>query len=100
MKLVSTFTIFLVVVSTFAAEKNYTDFILDLKAKISDTTKSFHHGAYERLAYISDTYGPRLWGSNTLEQVIHEIFSMAYKDGFDNVRLESVKNFTRWVRGT
>lgn len=88
MKLVSTFTIFLVLATIFAAEKNYTDFILDLKAKIRDpNNKLFHHAAYDRLAYISDSFGPRLWGSNTLEQVIHEIFSMAYKEGFDNVRL-------------
>jgi carboxypeptidase Q len=59
----------------------------------------FKGSAYERLAYIVDTYGTRMWGSITLEQVIHEVSSMAQKEGFDNVHLESVSNFTKWVRG-
>jgi hypothetical protein len=41
-----------------------------------------------------------MWGSMALEQVILEIASMASKVGFDNVHLEQVKNFTKWVRGT
>lgn len=51
------------------------------------------------MAYISDTYGPRLWGSAALEKVILEIYNMAKQEKFDNVRLEAVKNFTKWVRG-
>ena len=31
--------------------------------------------------------------------VISEIASMASKEGFDNIRLEPVRNFTKWVRG-
>ena len=31
--------------------------------------------------------------------VITEVQSMALKDGFDNVHLEPVANFTKWVRG-
>ena len=45
------------------------------------------YAAYERLAYISDTYGPRLWGSDSLEQVILEIHKMAKEVGFDDVHL-------------
>jgi hypothetical protein len=40
-----------------------------------------------------------MWGSSVLEMVITELFSRAKKDGFDNVRLEPVANFTKWVRG-
>lgn len=40
-----------------------------------------------------------MWGSQALEMVISEVMSMATKDGFDNVHLEPVSNFTKWVRG-
>ena len=46
---------------------------------IEDKNSNFYHSAYERLAYLSDTYGPRMWGSEALEQVIHEVFTMAHK---------------------
>jgi len=72
--------------------------VLDLQQKIQQ--KPWKYSAYDRLAYITDTYGPRMWGSITLEQVIYEMAAMASKVGFDNVRLEQVKNFTKWVRGT
>ena len=52
-----------------AAEKDYTDFVKDLSNKIKQSP--FKHSAYDRLAYITDTYGPRMWGSMTLEQVIY-----------------------------
>ena len=50
--------------SVKADEKDYTDFVKHLQVKIKDSP--FKGAAYERLAYITDTYGPRLWGSNTL----------------------------------
>jgi carboxypeptidase Q len=81
-----------------AAEKDYTDFVVALSQKIKQAP--WKYSAYERLGYITDTYGPRMWGSVSLEQVIYEIAGMASKVGFDNVRLEQVKNFTKWVRGT
>ena len=40
-----------------------------------------------------------MWGSSTLETVIAEVEQMALEEGFDNVRLQPVKNFTKWVRG-
>lgn len=80
-----------------SAEKDYTDFVKALQDKIQ--LEPFRHSSYNRLAYITDTYGPRMWGSMALEQVIYEMASMAKKEGFENVRLEPVKNFTKWVRG-
>lgn len=72
--------VLLVVLLTLAnAEKDYTDFVKFLKAQIENTTSGFYHSAYNRLAYISDTYGPRLWGSQTLEMVISEMATMAAK---------------------
>jgi len=81
------------------AEKDYTDVVKLLKTNIQNTTGIFHHSAYQRLAYITDTYGPRMWGSQALEMVISEIATMAAQEGFDSVRLEPVPNFTKWVRG-
>lgn len=49
-----------------AAEKDYTDLVNLLKTKIADPKGIFRHSAYNRLAYISDTFGPRMWGSNAL----------------------------------
>ena len=40
-----------------------------------------------------------MWGGQVLEMVITEMFSKAKRDGFDNVHLEPVANFTKWVRG-
>lgn len=51
-----------------AVEKDYTDFVKNLQQKIQ--LPQFKGSAYERLAYITDSYGPRMWGSSTLEQVI------------------------------
>ena len=48
-----------------------------LKKAIQDKDGEFYHSAYKNLAYISDTYGPRLWGSQALEDVISKIYSMA-----------------------
>lgn len=80
-------------------EKDYTDLVKALKAKIEDKTGIFYHSAYNRLAYISDTYGPRMWGSAALESVISEMLVMAASEGFDSAHLEPVSNFTKWVRG-
>jgi carboxypeptidase Q len=88
----------LLAVLTAATEKDYTDFVNDLKSKIQKAP--FKGSAYDRLAYITDTYGPRMWGSMALEQCIYDLASMASNLGFENVRLEQVKNFTKWVRGT
>ena len=58
--------IILLVIVAVHTEKNYTDFVKDIKAKMEDSTGEFYHSAYNRLAYISDTYGPRMWGSPVL----------------------------------
>lgn len=48
------------------AEKDYTDLVKLLKNKIEDKNGLYYHSAFNRLAYISDTYGPRMWGSDAL----------------------------------
>jgi carboxypeptidase Q len=54
--------------------------------------------AWNRLAYITDTFGPRFSGSQNLEDAIDEIVRMMKKDGFDTVYTEPVK-VPNWVRG-
>jgi carboxypeptidase Q len=93
------FIVAVLLLTAVCAEKDYTDFVKSLKTNIEDKTLDFYHSAYNRLAFISDTYGPRMWGSQTLEQVIIELSVSAKRDGFDNVKLEPVANFTKWVRG-
>jgi hypothetical protein len=46
------------------AEKDYTSAVKFLAAKME--TPAFKGSAYNRLAFISDTYGPRMWGSVAL----------------------------------
>ena len=60
------FIILFLALSLATAEKDYTDLVTFLKTKIEDKNGPFFHAAYNRLAYISDTYGPRMWGSNVL----------------------------------
>ena len=79
------------------AEKNYTDTVNLLAQKIK--SPAHQHYAWNRLANISDTYGPRMWGSTVLEQVIQEMMNQANHEKFEKVRLEAVSNFTKWVRG-
>ena len=67
------------------AEKDYTDTVNKLISKMQE--KDFKHSAWNRLAYISDTYGPRMWGSVVLEQVISVMQNYANSEGFDRVSL-------------
>ena len=54
--------------------------------------------AYNRLAYVCDTFGPRLSGSDNLENAIDWILEEMEQDGFSNVRGEKVK-VPVWIRG-
>ncbi|GMQ82321.1 MAG: M28 family metallopeptidase [Rhodothermia bacterium] len=54
--------------------------------------------AYERLAFMTDTFGPRLSGSKALEDAIDWMLEEMRGDGLENVRGEDVM-VPRWVRG-
>jgi carboxypeptidase Q len=54
--------------------------------------------AWNRLAKLTDTFGPRLSGSQNLEQAIDWILAEMKRDGLQNVRGEPVM-VPRWVRG-
>ncbi len=55
-------------------------------------------GGWERLAYLGDTFGHRLSGSDSLEAAIAWAAAEMKKDGLENVRTEPVK-VPHWVRG-
>ena len=63
-----------------------------IAASLADTS------AYNRLAYLCDTFGPRLSGSQNLENAIDWILKELEKDSLSNVHGEKVK-VPAWVRG-
>ncbi len=54
--------------------------------------------AYHRLAYLTDTFGPRFSGTENLEDAIDWILEEMERDGLENVHGEEVM-VPRWVRG-
>ena len=54
--------------------------------------------AWQRLAYLGDTFGHRLSGSPNLEAAIRWAVEEMKRDGLENVRTEPVK-VPHWVRG-
>ncbi len=54
--------------------------------------------AWDRLAYLTDTFGPRFSGTENLESAIDWILEEMIRDGLENVRGEPVK-IPHWVRG-
>jgi carboxypeptidase Q len=56
------------------------------------------HAAWDRIAELTDTFGPRLAGSPQLEAAIRWAAATMREDGLENVRLEKVV-VPHWVRG-
>src|SRR5215211_7067893 len=54
--------------------------------------------AWQRIALLSDTFGPRFNGTPALERAIDWVLAEMKRDGLDNVRGEPVM-VPRWVRG-
>ena len=54
--------------------------------------------AYDRLAYLVDTFGPRFSGTDNLERAIDWILDEMQRDSLENVRGERVM-VPHWVRG-
>lgn len=93
------YSVLIILLVVSFAEKNYTEQITNINSLVKNSSGLYHHRAYNRLAYFSDTFGPRLWGSDVLELAINDLKRQADEEGFDNVRLEPVTNFTKWIRG-
>ena len=88
--------IFIILVSIIfpdSIKENYTDVSLRIISEVlSDST------AYKRLAYLCDTFGPRLSGTKNLEKSINWIISEMKKDKFERVEGQRVK-VPVWIRG-
>jgi carboxypeptidase Q len=54
--------------------------------------------AYQRLAQLCDTFGPRFSGSTNLEAALDWIIAQMKKDGLESVHGEKVM-VPHWVRG-
>ncbi|HKP28446.1 MAG TPA: M28 family metallopeptidase [Gemmatimonadales bacterium] len=54
--------------------------------------------AWNRIAKLSDTFGPRFSGTPNLERAIEWVLAEMQKDGLENVRGEAAM-VPRWVRG-
>ena len=80
------------------SQKDYNEVVAAINAALN-TDPLLKHSAYNRVAYLVDTFGTRLWGSDSLELAINEMYKEMVEEGFDNPRLEPVKNITHWVRG-
>ena len=61
---IALFSLLILTQTVISAEKDYTDFVKYLQQKIGQSP--FKGSAYNRLAFITDTYGPRMWGSTVL----------------------------------
>ena len=87
------FIILLSIVFPKSIKQNYTDVSLRIISEVlSDST------AYNRLAYLCDTFGPRLSGSKNLEKSINWIISEMKKDKFERVEGQRVR-VPAWIRG-
>ncbi|MBM2817059.1 MAG: peptidase [Ignavibacteria bacterium] len=74
-------------------QKKYSEIAKKIyEAAMSDTT------AFERLAYMCDTYGPRISGSQNLENALDWAEKEMNTDGFDKVGTDETL-VPRWVRG-
>lgn len=74
--------------------------IKDIRAdvdKLIDTAISEGPVVWNRVAYITDTYGPRFSGSQALEDSISDIKQQMLADGLDVV--EEPVMIPKWVRG-
>ena len=72
--------------------------MLSIKSAVKNQSDVFYHSAFQRLAYLTDTYGPRLWGGDALESFLVDLKSISEGLGL-TTRLEPVTNFTKWERG-
>lgn len=76
----------------------------EISTRYSETTQkiikecSSDSIAFDRMAYLCDTFGHRISGSEALEKSLDWIVTELRKDGFDNVHTEEV-TVPHWVRG-
>ena len=84
--------------SKISSTQNFTE-ITDIINKTIQNNPQFKSSAYLNTAYLVDTFGPRLWGSQSLQDATEYMKNLLLSEGFENVRLEPNYNSTHWVRG-
>lgn len=82
---------------TYAQSTGWVDPYKPIAQKIIAQSQSSDF-AWKRLAELTDTFGNRLSGSETLEQAIDWAVAAMKADGLENVRKERVM-VPKWVRG-
>ncbi|HXW03957.1 MAG TPA: M20/M25/M40 family metallo-hydrolase [Vicinamibacterales bacterium] len=80
-----------------AAQTHWTDEYRETAARLIGESLGSPF-AWERLALLTDTFGPRLSGSENLTDAITWALEQMKADGLENVRAEPVK-VPHWVRG-
>ena len=58
----------------------------------------FKAESYKKLAELSDTIGPRMWGSQSLLDAEDWLLNVIQKD-FPDAKKEALKPFKSWKRG-
>lgn len=79
-------------------DDKYTWAVKYINQTLQNDTK-FRHHAYESTAYLVDTYGPRLMGSQNLEDALVYLKELIFSNGFVNVKLEKFNYTKKWTRG-
>jgi len=97
--------IILAVVSLFFSNNIYSQYdSLEIYSKYKEVVQKIYAkansdtSAWEQLAFMCDTYGPRLSGSDGLEKSLEFMYRQMISDGLQNVRKEEVM-VPVWVRG-
>lgn len=78
--------------------KNIADVLKLLNETISKNPE-YKGKAWEKAAYLSDTFGPRLWGSESLQYFTDEVIDMMKKDEFEKYYKQEVPDTPVWRRG-
>ena len=91
------FTTLLIIPALISAQPLINKNHKDIAKKLVETSLANELG-FERLTYLTDYYGPRLSGSDVLEDGIDWIVEEMKKDGFDKVWTQPVM-VPHWVRG-
>lgn len=94
-----TFFLFLFTTENLESQTKTESHNKDLEAVIEKIIRTAKNdtAAYKRLEYLCDVFGPRLSGSEALEQTLQWMQREMIKDGFQNVRKEEVM-VPHWVR--
>ncbi len=69
------------------------------KIKKALQESKFKHHAYKEIAYLVDTFGPRLYGSKSLELALNHMENLLKNSKFKRVQQEEIPNIPVWVRG-